>query len=35
MLILARELFNIDNIRSALETGSLKTPVQEQKDMKD
>ncbi|MCJ1273740.1 hypothetical protein MMC21_001533 [Puttea exsequens] len=29
------ELFNIDNIRSALETGSLKTPVQEQKDMKD
>ncbi len=32
---LFRELFNIENIRSALETGKLKSPVSEQKDMKD
>lgn len=27
------ELWNIDNVRSALETGKLKSPVPEQKDM--
>ena len=27
------ELWNVDNVRSALETGKLKSPVPEQKDM--